>query len=100
MANQNNQIDLFKTLSSIYDKYLSSQDEEQILYKKMNEDITESERKIKHSYQKEIDLAKKNCTVLKQELENYRKLVEKYSTFDSKLIGSIIEKLITLFEGE
>lgn len=100
MANQNNQIDLFKTLSSIYDKYLSSQDEEQILYKKMNEDITESERKIKHCYQKEIDLAKKNCTVLKQELENYRKLVEKYSTFDSKLIGSIIEKLITLFEGE
>ena len=57
------------TLSSSYDEYLS------------------------HSYQEKINLSKKNCTVLKHELENY-------STFDSKLIGSIIEKLVTLVEGK
>lgn len=100
MANQNNQIDLFKSLSSTYDEYLSSQDEEQKLYKKMNHEIAESARKIKLSYQEKIDLSKKNCTALKQELENHRNLLEKYSTFDSELIGSVIEKLITLFEGE
>ena len=66
----------------------------------MNEEIAESERKIKLSYQERINISKNNCTTLKQELENHRKLLEKYSTFDSKLIGSIIEKLVTLFEGE
>ncbi len=100
MANQNNQIDLFQTLSSIYDEYLSSQDEEQKLCQKMNEEIIESKRKIKLSYQDKINRSKTNCVVLKQELENYEKLLEKYSTFDSELIGSIIEKLVTLVEGE
>lgn len=37
---------------------------------------------------------------MEQELENYKKLLENYSTFDFKLIGSIIEKLVTLVEGE
>lgn len=48
---------------------------------------------LSRSYQEKIDLSKKNCTALKHELENY-------STFDSKLIGSIIEKLVSLVEGE
>lgn len=100
MTKQNNSIDLFETLSSTYNEYLSSQEEEQKLYKKMNEEIAELERKIKYSYQKEIDLSKKNCTVLKQELENCRRLLANYSTFDCKLIGSIIEKLVTFVEGE
>lgn len=59
MTKQNNQIELFKTLSSTYDEYLSSQEEEQKLYKKMNEEIAELERKIKRSYQKRLTYLKR-----------------------------------------
>ena len=96
MDDQNNH----RTLSSIYNEYLLSQDERQKLYEEMNEEIAKSEKEIRHSYEEKFALSEKKCADLKQELENHRKLLEKYSTFDSKLIGSIIEKLVTLFEGE
>ena len=65
------------------------------IYEKMNEELAESTRKIKLSYQKRINISQNNCLALERELENYKKLLEVYSTFDSKMIGHIIEKLVS-----
>lgn len=100
MTKKNEQLDLFDTINLTHNEYLSAQDEEKHIYEKMEKELAEAERKIKLSYQEKIDTSKNNCLALKRELQNYKKLLEKYSTFDSKMIGNIIEKLVSLIEGE
>lgn len=100
MIKKNDQGDLFDTIVLTRDKYLLTQDEKKDIYEKMNEELAESTRKIKLSYQKRINISQNNCLALERELENYKKLLEVYSTFDSKMIGHIIEKLVSLIEGE
>ncbi len=100
MSKANEQIDLFETLGSIRNQYLQSQEELKKIDKQMKEELAEAERKIRASYQEKIDSSKDNCTTLRQALENHKKLLENYSTFDSKTIGETIEKLVCLVEGE
>ncbi len=93
-------MDFFEDLSSAYDNYLTNLEVEKKLHQKMNEEIMEAERKIKLSYQEKIEIYEKNCTVLKQELDDYSKMLENYSTFDSQLIGNIISKIVSIVEWE
>ena len=91
MTKKNECKDLFDTLNLTYEKYSSSQMEEKTLLKQMKEEISKTEAKIKSAYQERINLAKNNSSVLKKEWEHYKKQLEKYSTFDSKIIGNILE---------
>lgn len=100
MTKKNECKDLFDTLNLTYEKYSSSQMEEKTLLKQMKEEISKTEAEIKSAYQERINLAKNNSSFLKKEWEHYKKQLEKYSTFDSKIIGNILEKMISLIEGE
>ncbi len=100
MLKKNRETDLFDTIILTRDNYLSAQNEEQHIYEKMKKELEESARKIKLSYQERINISQNNCSDLKRKLEDYKKLLESYSTFDSKMIGHIIEKLVSLVEGE
>lgn len=100
MIKKNEYKDLFNALNLTYEKYSSSQMEEKTLLKKMQEEISKTEREIKLAYQERINLSKNNCRDSKKEWEHYKKQLENYSTFDSKMIGNILEKLVSLVEGE
>lgn len=100
MTKKNKCKDLFDTLNLTYEKYSSSQMEEKILIKQMKEELSKKEKEIKYAYQERINLSKNNCHDAKKELELYKKQLEKYSTFDSKMIGNILERLVSLVEGE
>ena len=94
MTKKNKCKDLFDTLNLTYEKYSSSQMEEKILIKQMKEELSKKEKEIKYAYQERINLSKNNCHDAKKELELYKKQLEKYSTFDSKMIGNILERLV------
>ena len=100
MAKNNEQVDLFDALVLTRNKYLSSQEEEEKIYAEMKEKLDEAKRKIKLSYQEKINLSKENRSTLQKDLENYKKLLETYSTFNAEMIGNVIEKLVSLVEGE
>lgn len=100
MDEKNEQNDIFESLILARDKYLSSQEAEKAIYEKMNKELIEAERKIRLSYQERISLSKKKCSTLRNDLENYKKLLETYSTFNAEMIGNVIEKLVSLVEGE
>lgn len=100
MNEKSKEMDLFETLNVVRDKYLSAQKKEEKIYKEMKDKVKESTKRIELSYQEKINLAENNCSILKKELENYEKLIENYSTFDSKMIGEIIAKLVSIVEGE
>ncbi len=100
MTKKNEYKDLFDALNLIYKKYSSSQMEEKTLSKQMKEEISKKEKEIKLAYQEKINLSKNNSSILKKEWEHYKKQLENYSTFNSEMIGNIIEKLISLIEGE
>lgn len=100
MFEENEFTNLFDILNTTHDKYLSIQDEEKDIYEKMNQELAEAERKIKLSYQEKIDLSHEKCLALKEEIHDYCKLLEDYSTFDSNMIGHVISKLVSFVEGE
>lgn len=100
MCKNNEQMRLFEILDSTRNKYLLSQEEEKVIYRKMNEELEQATQRIRLSYQEKINTSKNNCQSLKKELANYKKLLEKYSTFDSKMIGNIIAQLVSIIEGE
>lgn len=100
MIKKNKQEGLFETIDSMRDKYLLAKDEEEIVYKKMNEEIETEVEKIKLSYQEKLNISKNTHKHLKDELQNQEKLIKSYSTFDSEMIGNIIAQLVSIFEGE
>lgn len=100
MNEENKQIDILGKLNSIRDKYLSAKEKEKSIYKEMNNEVKEATEKIKLSYQEKINSCESDISILKKELDHYKSLIANYSTFDSKMIGEIIEKLVSLVEGE
>lgn len=87
----------FETLR---DECLSCQDKDKELHEKIQKEVNASARKIRLSYKDEINLSKKECLDSQKNFEDYKKLLETYSTFDSQMIGNIIAKLVSIVEGE
>lgn len=100
MNEQDESMNLFDALVLMRDRYLLTKKEKADLYEKMNEELAESARKIKQAYQEKITISQNNCLDCKNELDSYKKLLEDYSTFDSRMIGNVLEKLVSLVEGE
>lgn len=94
------QTDLFGLLRSIHDEYVLSQQKEEEIYKKMNRELAESAKNIRLSYQEKIARAENTCFHLEKRLQDYYKLLENYSTFDSRMMGNVIAQLISLVECE
>ncbi len=55
--------------------------------------IKEKHEKLREPINKEIDLAK-------IKLKDHTKKLQSFSTFDNRIIGNILEKLVSVFEGE
>lgn len=100
MSEKKEQISLLETLKSMQNQHLQNQEEEKKTYEEMDKEIEEAKNKIKLSYQNKITLLKDNNSNLKKEMENTKKLLEKYSTFNSGMIGNVLAKLVSLVEGE
>lgn len=100
MVEKKTQMDLFQTVSSMSSEYSASQEKVKDIYEKMKEELAKSESLIKQRYQEKINLAENSTKSLESELGHYTKLLESYSTFEAEMIGEIIEKLVTLIEGE
>ena len=62
--------------------------------------LTKANVLIVSDYQERINQSKKNFSTLKSILDNYSNFLSIYSTFDAKLIGSILEKLVSIIEGD
>lgn len=94
------QTNIFESLKSINQKYLSSLEEEKKIRNKMKEEIEQATKRITAIYQEKIEQSKKHSSVLHANLETYAKCLSNYSTFDKNLIGSVLEKLVSIIEGE
>lgn len=91
---------LFDEIEYLYDRYKSTNDYKKELLSQREKDIENARMKILNAYSQNLELNEKNITTLKKELNDFNKLVEKYSTFDLELIGNILQQLISVTESE
>lgn len=98
--NQKQRTNIFDDVKLAHKKYLSCREERDNINKKIEEEIKEAEKKIRESYQSQIDQVNKDIITSDGEYEDCKKLLKKYSTFDYKMIGSVIAELMSIVEGE
>ena len=91
---------LFKIQENYTNTLSTVTEAKEIILKKRQKEIDEAKEKIMKSYEellKECDYAIKDA---QNEVDSYDTLVEKYSTFDAKLIINALEQLMSIVENE
>lgn len=65
-----------------------------------NEELEIAKKAIREKYAKQQEPIYKEIGEARKKIENNCKKIQLFSTFDSKIIGEILEQLVTIFEGE
>lgn len=100
MAKDEEEKTIFETLENLREKYLAEDIAQKGIFEERKREIEASEKAIKLAYDEKIRLGNESIANSKKELSSYRELLRKYSTFNSKLIGETLEKLVSMIEGE
>ena len=91
---------IFEMIETKYKESLLNEKQEKTLKKEMEEEIETSTKKIKESYKEKFEVLEQNTKQLNNELSNYNYLLKKYSSFNTKMIGKLLEKIISEIECE
>lgn len=100
MVDTKEQKDLFGTLNSLWTEFSMKKENQKKAYEKMKAELVEAENLIRQRYQDKIHLPENETLGLLNELEHHMKLLRSYSTFEAEMIGNVIEKLVSVIEGE
>lgn len=97
MAKETNNI--FEAINSSRKKYLGEKEAQEIVILEREKAIAESVNAIKLAYEERLKQGQRNIANSEKELNSYGELLQKYSTFNSELIGRALEKIVSMIEG-
>lgn len=91
---------IFEIIKTTASSIKQLEDERRELEIKRKEEINETVKKIEIEYQTKLTGKQREINSQKKQLENQEELLKIYSTFDSEVIGSILEQLVSIIENE
>lgn len=100
MAKDKKSKDMFGTLESLRKKYLANVQDEKDLYLKRDAEIEKAIEMVTQKFDKRIKQTHQDADVSRKELNDFDKLIFKYSTFDTKLLCETLQQLVSIVECE
>lgn len=91
---------LFDVIASAYNNHEKRLEFKENLLIERDNKIKNVTKDINKNYAPKINQINKDIATLKKEADNCNKLLTEYSTFNIDLLGKILERLISLVEGE
>lgn len=91
---------LFEEITNLYSKYKSSEQLKRELLLQKKKAIEEAIESINKSYEPKLVECDNSISSNKDELIEFNKLLQKYSTFNIDQLGKAISKIISLIESE
>lgn len=91
---------MFGTLESLRKKYLANVQDEKDLYLKRDAEIEKAIEMVTQKFDKRIKQTHQDADVSRKELNDFDKLIFKYSTFDTKLLCETLQQLVSIVECE
>lgn len=100
MAKDEKSKDMFETLARLRKKYLADKQYENDLYLKRDAEIEKAIEMVTQKFDKRIKQTHQDADVSRKELNDFDKLIFKYSTFDTKLLCETLQQLVSIVECE